>query len=461
MILLATFGSGGDLEPFILMASGLQSRGHRVCILASIDHLERLHASGLPHRVYATPAIIDAMLQDPGLWHERRGLGVIARGLSAILDEIIELICELAGPAPCVALCHPFMLPAAAIARARHPRLRVVGAWLAPSNLRSIHDPLMIGRRRIAPWVPLGWRRALWRFVDRTWIDNHMLPGLNAVRTRRGLAVVDRYFAHLPECADAALGLFPAWFAKPAPDWPRPFMQGAFPLSPGTPATLDDEIEAFLAAGAPPIVFTFGTAMRHAAPLFEAGRDALRAVGRRGMFITRHAAQVPRDLPGDVLWVPCASFASLLPRVAGIVHHGGIGTAAEALRAGIPQLALAFGFDQFDNGLRLRELGVGDMLPADRVDARSLQARLERLLASPVTASACKVAATRLAGSRDGDMFMAAVAAAVDGQAPAGGGPAPLAGQRLPSRADRFDAAPHAQPPCGLQARSRHRPPTS
>ena len=416
LIILATFGSGGDLEPFILMARALRSLGHRVHLLAPIDHHARLHDSGLPHETVGSAALIDSMLDDPELWDERRGLGVLARGLAGVLDETVDAFIRLAADTRCIAVCHPFMLPAAAIARAQLPALRVVGAWLAPSSMRSIHDPLTVGRQRIAPWVPLAWRRALWRFVDRHWIDNRMLPWLNAARARHGLPGVDHFFAHLGDCGDAALGLFPAWFARPAPDWPAPFLQADFPLPPIAASALAPELEAFLAAGEPPVVFTFGTAMRHAATTFEAGRRALAALGRRGVFVTRHAAQLPADLPCDILRVPHAPFASLLPRAAAIVHHGGIGTTAEALRAGIPQLAVASAFDQFDNGQRLRMLGVGDMLPAKRVDARSLRRRLARLLASETTAQACAVAATRLASDRGNVSFIGAVVTAIAAQ---------------------------------------------
>ncbi|MFC7652541.1 glycosyltransferase [Pseudoduganella danionis] len=91
-----------------------------------------------------------------------------------------------------------------------------------------------------------------------------------------------------------------------------------------------------------------------------------------------------------------APFHALLPRVAAIVHHGGIGTTAEALRCATPQLIVPFAYDQFDNGLRARQLGVADVLLAKRLSARGLQQRLQHLLTAPQVAQACQTQARQL-----------------------------------------------------------------
>ena len=414
LVILATFGTRGDLDPFVLMARGLQSRGHRVCIVTTRDHAPRLLESGLPHRVYGSVDQVDAVLNDPDLWDERKGLAVIGRGMAAGLAEAVELVSALAGDAPCVAVCHPFMIPVADIARRDRPRLHVVGAWLAPSNLRSVHDPMMLGPRRVPGWMPLAWRRALWRFVDRHWIDNVMLPGINAVRAARGMAAVAHFFEHLGECCDASLALFPSWFAPRAPDWPAPFSEAGFGLAPvEESAPLSPELEHFLAAGSSPVIVTFGTGMRHATAAFGHCSAALQALGRRGLFVSASEVQRPAHLPQQILWVTRTPFARLLPSAAAIVHHGGIGTAAEGLRAGIPQLVVASGFDQFDNGERLRRLGVGDLMRATKSSPARLERRLSALLESADTRSACALHRSRFDADAPSDAFVDRVAEAV------------------------------------------------
>lgn len=191
-------------------------------------------------------------------------------------------------------------------------------------------------------------------------IDPVMLPGLNGARAQQGLPPEPHFFAHMLAAPDASLGLFPAWFAAPQADWPPHFAQADFTgaAMPGA-AALPPELERFLGEGEPPIVFTPGTGHQHAQRYFSIALDVLRRLGRRGLFLTPHAAQLPQHMPASVMWQAHAPFAALLPRAAAVVHHGGIGTSADVFRAGIPQLIVPFAYDQFDNGWRAKRLGVG------------------------------------------------------------------------------------------------------
>lgn len=126
----------------------------------------------------------------------------------------------------------------------------------------------------------------------------------------------------------------------------------------------------------------------------------MQQLGRRAIFLTHHRAQVPEPLPDSVLWVAYAPLQGLLPHCAALIHHGGIGTTAEALRAGVPQLVVPFAHDQFDNGERVKALGVGSTLPAARLRVGNLRRRLEGLLASDDVQAQCRAAAARLAENR-------------------------------------------------------------
>jgi len=203
--------------------------------------------------------------------------------------------------------------------------------------------------------------------------------------------------------ADASLALFPPWFAPTMPDWPDGLHEGAFPLyDPSPDAPFDADLEAFLAAGdddAPlkPIVFTPGSGNRQAARYFERALAAVRRLGRRAIFLTPHRAQVPSRLPPEVLWHPYVPLRRLLPRVAALVHHGGIGTTAEALRAGVPQVVVPLAFDQFDNGVRVESLEAGKLLTGWRTRPRGLARAIEAMLQDPRTRAGCARAAARVA----------------------------------------------------------------
>ena len=81
------------------------------------------------------------------------------------------------------------------------------------------------------------------------------------------------------------------------------------------------------------------------------------------MLLTPYADQVP-PLPAFARHYPYIALQRLAPRAAAIIHHGGIGTAAQAVRAGIPQFLAPVFFDQFDNAARLETLGVGRRMEA-------------------------------------------------------------------------------------------------
>jgi rhamnosyltransferase subunit B len=211
---------------------------------------------------------------------------------------------------------------------------------------------------------------------------------------------------------DLTLLLFPAWFAAPLPDWPQPHLQADFALyDPNPEAALSVALQAFLAAGPAPLVFTHGTGNRQASAYFAAARDATVQLRRRAIFLTPHASQVPADLPSDILWQDYVPLRALLPHAAALMHHGGIGTTAEALRAGTPQLIIPLSHDQFDNAERVRALGAGARLDATRVTPARLAGALERLLASSGLADRCQDVASRF---DDGARFRQACGALLD-----------------------------------------------
>jgi rhamnosyltransferase subunit B len=398
-VLLATVGSAGDMYPFLHLARALAARGHRVTLLGPAVHEAMARAvqpAGVAWVGLGTAERYARLLAHPDVWHPRRGFRVLWDGLLDGLALLAGHVAALPADAPAALLAHPLALPSAALARARRPGLRVAAAWLAPANLRSVHDPLTVGPLRIPGWMPRAWRRWLWRRVDAALVDPVALPGLNAERARHGLGPVAHLVAHLQSVADASLTLFPPWFAPTPPDWPRPLVEGAFPLFDPAEPVLPAPLAAFLDAGAPPLVFTFGSANRQAERDFAQALAAARRLGARAVLLTPHRAQVPAALPADALWLPYVPLAALLPHAAALVHHGGIGTTAEALRAGVPQGIAPLAYDQFDNAARVEALGAGRRL-ARGAGPRALAAAIDALRGDPSLRAGAAAAARRAA----------------------------------------------------------------
>jgi len=122
------------------------------------------------------------------------------------------------------------------------------------------------------------------------------------------------------------------------------------------PAALLD----FLAAGPPPVYVGFGSLMpAHAERTTALVLEALRRSGQRGLLAQGWGALQQSDLPDDVLMLQAAPHDWLFPRMRAVVHHGGAGTTAAGLRAGVPSIVVPFGADQPFWGGRVHHLGVG------------------------------------------------------------------------------------------------------
>lgn len=397
-----TVGSGGDVHPFLRIGSALRALGRDVSFISYAYHADLVQRAGLPFVGIGTHDDFARTAANPDLWDPRKGFAALMASYREQLDQIVAAIRAAPAGAPRVAIVHPFAVPAAAIARELGLIDSVVGAWLAPSNLRSCCDPLVIGDLSIAPWVPISWRRALWNYAEKKWIDPVAIGQINPARAHLGLPPIDSLLTHIADSPDLSVTLFPSWFAPAVPDWPRRLIAGDFQLfeppgHEGFTAALSD----FLAAGDKPIVFTPGTANLHAADFFSCALAAVTRLGRRALFLTRERAQLPAELPATVLWQPYVPLSSLLPHAAVLVHHGGIGTTAEALRAGTPQLVTPFAWDQFDNGARIASLGAGRVIAAKRLRARTLARVLDTLASSEAVRSRCAEIARRFVPPHD------------------------------------------------------------
>jgi rhamnosyltransferase subunit B len=383
---VVTIGSAGDLFPFMRVALALREGGHRVSMLGPVQHAPFVEPTGLAfHGLPADEAVLD----HPDLWHPTRGLAVVWRATRPAMAQIPAFVAALPRDQRIVLLAHPLALPEADLCRAQRPGLKVAAIYLAPSNLPTVHDPLMLGPYPVPRWVPLGARRWLWRRIGKALIDPVSLPDVNAARASHGLAPVASLIEHIVQVPDLSVTLFPEWFAPTQPDWPQPLARAGFPLfDPSPQAELSPQVARFLEEGARPVVFTPGTGNRQAAHYFRCALDACARRGLRAILLTPHRAQLPAQLPTPVLWQDYVPLRALLPHVAALVHHGGIGTTAEALRAGTPQLVVPLAHDQFDNAARVVALGAGARVHAARLDAARLGRALDRTMSPGVAARA-------------------------------------------------------------------------
>ncbi len=404
-IVLATFGTLGDIHPFIALAKALQARGAHPVIATSAMHRGLIEDEG----VAFTPMRPDEA--DIARAHGLDIAGVFRRMVASpffLLDGIYlrflrETYADIGQAADgAQALVVHSLLNGAQLA-AEASGLPWVRLALSPIHLQSAQAPSLTPP---LPYVlqPRGFADLARNRGLRRLLRQRLALKLRPVRRFRdsvGLSPsrLDSYLdCGGPNHADAVVGLYSRHFAPRQPDHPAnceivgfPFYRSALP---GT--GLEPALEAFFDAGEPPIVFTLGSfATESAGTFYEESLAAARKLGRRALLLAG-AREAPRLAPLVGAGEHVCAYAphdGVFPRCAAIVHHAGMGTAGQALRSGRPQLAVPFFGDQPDIAARLVRLGVAEQVPPGRYTSITAAAALLRLLAKPAAPFATLAAA--------------------------------------------------------------------
>jgi rhamnosyltransferase subunit B len=398
-VLLNPVGSHGDVHPFIGIGRALRDRGHRVTLITAAPFRELAERNGFDFAAVGTEEEYDAFACNPDLWRPLRSMRVIFGGESFArnLRQSYRLLADRYEPGDTVLVGGSLAFAARLVHDALGAPLATVD--LQPVGLGSVADPPLFPTLRMRPWWPHWFRRLLYRAGDAFVLDPLIGPPLNALRRELGLPPVSRVWTRWRCSPQLILGLFPDWFAS-APDWPPQFRTVGFVrYDQGDSKELPAALRDFLDAGPPPVVVTFGSAMRRGRPYFEAAVEACKRLGVRGLLLAKGGDQIPPALPPTVAHADYAPFSQVFPRAAAVVHHGGIGTTAQALTAGVPQLVMPLAFDQPDNARRLERLGVGRSLPPKHFTGPAAAAVLKELLTSPAVATACRAAAAKLSAA--------------------------------------------------------------
>jgi len=402
-VILLPVGTTGDVLPLVAVALRLKERGHRVVVAASGGYRGLTDSAGLELIETLDAKSDSAALDHPNFWRPTRGVRRFTERM--ILPSIRPQVAAVearAQPGNTVIVGSTFAF-GARIASEKLG-LPMVSIHLAPAALRSLEDTPAVANIPAFPRLPRSTKRLLYWYFDRFVFDPVMGPGLNEIRHGFGLPPIARPLESWLNSPTRVIGLFPPWFAAPAPDWPPQVRLTGFPLYDG-PASraMPPELRRFLKEGKAPIVFTAGTAMSHGDHFYRAAVEACGRLGRRGVLISATEKQLPEETPLTVRAFAYAPFSELLPHAKAIVHHGGIGTAAQALKAGVAQVVVPMAYDQPDNAARLVRLGVASTLSQRRLDGASLAATLQRLLARADLPAKLADAAHRFEGDRSLD----------------------------------------------------------
>lgn len=383
-IILASLGSSGDLNPYLAIASGLKDRGHSTAVggysslRAAVEdagvEFFRLRPNGYPpiNPMAATKELLHPVWEEvrlrsrmilPNVRATFEDLSVAVRDADVFITSPLVLPAALVAAKTGIPWIPAFHMITGFISLAEHVAANLLPAYGRNTAINALARPLVANL--LKPIMPS---------------DQHYLA---ALWRENGFVYDRRLMPHEQFPARLILGLLSPTFVPSQPNAHPHTRVTGFPFyDPNLSAASDQEaLEEFLDHPEPPVLFTLGST-KHLGNFFLVSLEAAVRLKRRAVFlIGNHSRRVLPDLlPKGILVVGQVPFSKVFPRGAAIVHHGGIGTTALALRAGRPMLVVPRSFDQPDNAVRAERLGTGRVLPRSEYSPATATAELGRIL---------------------------------------------------------------------------------
>lgn len=385
-IVLTTLGTLGDLHPKIAVALELRERSHDVVFVTHKEYQSRLEALGFEfYRMRPDFTALDDPQEMARLMDLRTGQEYMVREwLSPSFHEMYTDLLTVAKEAD-------FMFAGEGVVAAPLVAEKLGMRWgssaVAPMSFFSAYDPPVFGSFPIfAKLSKLGPIVNRWVINFAKLVTNSWAEPVRQLRRELGLPPLQgNPFIDSKFSPYLVVALFSSVLAKSQPDWAANTVVAGFTFYDGTQggAELTPELKQFLDAGEPPIIFTLGSAaVMTPGGFYQESIQATKLLNRRAVLLIGKNAP-PRNLSEGIIAVSYAPYSQIFPRACAIVHQGGIGTTAQALRAGRPTLVMPYSHDQPDNAVRVERLGTSRTIPREQYLAARVAEKLRELLENP------------------------------------------------------------------------------
>jgi rhamnosyltransferase subunit B len=385
-IVLTSFGTLGDIHPLIALAFELQRRGHHPVL--AVPELFRPKIASLGFEFAPVGPILDpednqlvAMLMDIRKGTERTLREILFPAIRQSYQELLAAV-EAKGGADLMLAGElvyqaPIVAEVTGIPWASHV--------LAPLSFFSRYDAPVLPPypmlARLQPALP-GMGRVIARFAR--WVTRSWPEPIYQLRSELGLGRGPDPIFEAKHSPSLVLAMFSPLLGEPQPDWPAATKVTGFVFYDGDAGHRDLplELESFLQQGPPPLVFTLGSAaVLDAGDFYQQSLLAAGLMGQRAVLLVgSDPRNIPREIPENVCVANYAPYSKLFPRASVIIHQGGVGTTAHALKSGKPMLVMPYSHDQPDNARRVRRLGVARVLRRRRYSAETAARHITTLL---------------------------------------------------------------------------------
>ena len=369
-IVINTYGSSGDLNPFLAIGRALQALGHHV-VIATDDF----------SRVYVESADLEFYTVRRSFLYANEM--TTANNLQSY--NIGNSYCDLLAAVRWADLLITHQFAFAGSIVAARTGIHWVSVALYPFTLASDYEQLLFGTSPSNhPVIATAYKLNL--NLTRQW-SRYLTKEAQWLRKKLDLPPGKNILFEDHHSPDLILALFSSVFATRQSGWPPQTRITGFPFDDEliSGGGLPHKLARFLDDGPPPIVFTLGSdSIYDTGSFYVESVVAANLLGRRAILLGPGIPSHTLPNNANVISVEYAPYGELFSRAAAVVHHGGIGTIALAMRAGRPMLMLpGFAIDQPDNAVRATNLGVARMLTRYEYNAFSAAAELAHLLNDP------------------------------------------------------------------------------
>jgi len=365
---LCTLGTRGDVEPFVSLAAALTSRSYGVTALANENWKEDFQRAGATFRSIAPEDESQSGRDDYKFF---------IRSILPSFRESYDCVSELVSRKSVALVYRANMLGMECAAESfTLPNVRVV---LQPSSVKSyLRPPWPLSTLTESPFRSLSARVLVPAIYCASEAFSRYRLLANLFRKSVGVRPVHPWGRH-KDVADLTLLFCPGWFAMPQADWPSNLHMVGFPAP--RESSLHPELRSFIADRGAPLVFTPGTGVSEVKEFFERATKVAECLGLAAVFLSKHYTKAS-SASSSIICHPYAELAPLLQASAALIHHGGIGTTAQAIFAGIPQMIVPDRFDQPDNAMRVACLGLGSVVLGRKFCGADWASLLDRTMSS-------------------------------------------------------------------------------
>lgn len=375
-IVIYALGTGGDIDPMVALGIELLRRGYSVSFLSNDYFQPRIVAAGCE---FISVGTIEQYHQGNSVtaWEPRNHADNFEYYHAPAFEPAFNYVKSLAGTNTLVLALGEENGARVAAEKCSIPFIKMI---LSPNLIFSAYSPPAPMKWAIPARIP----RFIVRFLLRRNRKTRFKVFFRVEHTQTYLATRKRLGCPLTFQTESAallqIGFFPEWFGMPAKDWPKNLKLVGFPLQNLASMNSRSELDAFIEQQGAPLIFTSGTGVKDVAELFTEGRKICEQLQVPGVFVGGASGAELLQGSSLCLHLDYIDFEYALAKALAIIHHGGMGTTAQAIKAGIPQLIRPIKYDQPDNADRIYKLGLGTYVMPEKFKAEQVAPMLGNML---------------------------------------------------------------------------------